>query len=301
MNRFALGAAIPLLCFVALTDPVSAGTTRISARQDWPEISLAAKSAKPADLSIWNAWQGTTIVRNVSVPTVTPFLPRSGTASGAAVLVIPGGGFHFLSMSNEGWPIAQWLADHGVAAFVLKYRTEPTPDDEAGFDRILPSRFAPDDWIKGTPVYLSKTEANARMDAQDALRLIRSRAGEWQIDSGRVGVLGFSAGAITAVNLAVADAADARPDFVGAIYGHMLPVKAPSHPQPLFLAVADDDVAFSKQGFGLIESWRSAGGSVEMHWYEGGGHGFGSAKQGTTSDHWSDQFFYWMKARKLIR
>jgi acetyl esterase/lipase len=81
----------------------------------------------------------------------------------------------------------------------------------------------------------------------------------------------------------------------------MLAVKPPKQPQPLCLAVADNDVAFAKQGFDLLESWRDAGGSVELHWYEGGGHGFGSAPQGTTSDHWFDQFSSWLKARKLVK
>lgn len=281
----------------AMAEP-PAPTVRIAKPAPWAEIPLA-RETRP-DAEIWDDWHGTTIVRNVTNPTLTPVLPAPGKATGTAVVVIPGGGFHFLSMTNEGWPIARWLADQGIAAFVLKYRVEPTPPDEAGFDRILPERFTPSAWIGGTPAYLEKTARSAREDAQAALRLIRARAGEWGVNPARVGVLGFSAGAITVVNLAVADASDARPDFVGALYGHMLPVTPPARPQPLFLAVADDDVAFAKQGVGLVDSWRKAGGSVELHWYEGGGHGFGSQKMGTTSDQWFTQFVGWLRARKFI-
>ena len=130
---------------------------------------------------------------------------------------------------------------------------------------------------------------------------MRSRSAEFHLNLTRVGVFGFSAGAITAINLTIDDAADARPDFVGTIYGHMLPVKPPSPARPLFVAVADDDVAFAKQGFGLVESWRKAGGSDELHWYEGGGHGFGSNTHGTTSDQWFEQFSLWMKVRKFTK
>lgn len=263
--------AVLLAAAMPASGDAATSTTRVAPPARWTEIAVDGGKTNPVGGEIWDNWQGTTIVRNVTEATITPVLPSADKATGAAVLVIPGGGFHFLSMSNEGWPIARWLADRGVAAFVLKYRVEPTPDDEAEFDRILPSRFAPDSWIGGTPHYLANTEARARVDAQAALRLIHLRANEWKLDPSRIGVLGFSAGAITAINLTVADAPDARPDFVGALCGHMLPVKAPSQPQPLFLAVADDDVAFAKQGFGLIESWRRAGGSVELHWYEGGG------------------------------
>ena len=80
-------------------------------------------------------------VRNITKPTLTPFLPKKGKANGAAVLVIPGGGFQFVSISNEGWPVAQWLADRGIAAFVLKYRVEQTPDSEGEFGKAMAARF----------------------------------------------------------------------------------------------------------------------------------------------------------------
>jgi acetyl esterase/lipase len=274
-------------------------TTRLD--KPFAKGDIPLPGGQPRDREIWNKWNGETIVRNVTNPKLTPFLPKAGKATGAAVIVIPGGGFHFLSMANEGWPIARQLAERGITAFVLKYRVEPTPVDDAEFDALVIKRFAPTDWIGGTPPYLSGTATYARQDAQAALRMVRARAAGWGIDPHRVGVLGFSAGAITAINLTVDNADDARPDFVGALYGHMLPVAAPAQPPPLFLAVADDDVAFAKQGAGLIESWRKEKGSVELHWYEGGGHGFGSAKKGTTSDFWFDQYLSWLKAKKFVK
>ena len=240
-------------------------------------------------------------VRNITRPTLTPFLPKKGTGNGAAVLVVPGGGFQFVSISNEGWPIAQWLADHGVAAFVLKYRTEKTPDSEAEFQKAMMARFqAPRTDAPPAPEMTVAVEI-ARADAQTALRMIRSNAAKWGIDTKRVGMLGFSAGAMTTMATTLANAPDARPDFIAPIYGFMTPVTPPPSPQPMFAALASDDPLFGKQGFGLIESWKNAGGSVELHFFEGGSHGFGSHKKGTTSDLWFDEYMAWMKARGFLK
>ncbi len=93
-------------------------TTRIEKPKVAVEIKLPGGQMR--DREIWNKWNGETIVRNVTIPTLTLFLPNAGKATGAAVVVIPGGGFHFQSMTNEGWPIARQLADRGIAAFVLE-------------------------------------------------------------------------------------------------------------------------------------------------------------------------------------
>ena len=90
----------------------------------------------------WFSQYGDTFVRNVTTATLTPVLPGPGKANGAAVVVAPGGGFMFLSMSNEGWEVAQALADRGVAAFVLKYRTRPTPADLGDFEREMTAMFS---------------------------------------------------------------------------------------------------------------------------------------------------------------
>jgi acetyl esterase/lipase len=239
-------------------------------------------------------------VRNITRPTLTPFLPKKGTANGAAVLVIPGGGFQFVSISNEGWPIAQWLADRGVAAFVLKYRVDKTPESEAEFGQAMIARFqAPRADAPSMPDMTAAIEL-AKADAQTALRMIRSNATEWGVDPKRVGMLGFSAGAMTTMATTLANDPTARPDFIAPIYGFMTPVAPPPNPQPMFAALASDDPLFNKQGFGLVESWQKAGGSVELHYFEGGNHGFGSHKKGTTSDMWFDEYMAWMKARGFL-
>jgi acetyl esterase/lipase len=262
---------------------------------------VAPGSEGATQKEVWTNVNGELWIRNITKPTLTPYLPKKGKGNGAAVLVIPGGGFKFVSISNEGTPIAQWLADRGVAAFVLKYRVDETPDSDAEFGKMMMALFsagpAPAD---GPQVGSQPAVDKARNDAQTAMRMIRANAKKWGVDPKRVGMLGFSAGAMTTLATTLADAPDARPDFIAPIYGFMTAVTPPAKPQPMFAAMASDDMLFNKQGFGLIESWAKAGGSVEFHQYQGGGHGFGSHKKGTTSDLWFDQFMAWMKVQGFL-
>lgn len=284
--------------------PPTPVASRIAAPHDPSAIALyqglAPGSEADRQKEVWTSMWNQKMVRNVTRPTLTPYLPKKGKANGAAVLVIPGGGFQFVSMENEGWPIAQWLADRGIAAFVLKYRLEETPDNEAAFMQKMMARFTPPS-TQGPSPEMQVVIAKARADAQAALRLIRGNAVKWGVDPKRVGMLGFSAGAMTTMATTLANAPDARPDFIAPIYGYMTAVEPPANPQPMFAAMASDDMLFNKQGFGLIESWQKAGGSVEFHYYEGGSHGFGSQKKGTTSDHWFTHFMDWMQAKGLLK
>jgi acetyl esterase/lipase len=262
---------------------------------------VAPGSEKATQKEVTSQVFGELWIRNVTRPTLTPYLPKKGTATGAAVLVIPGGGFKFVSMSNEGTPVAQWLADRGVAAFVLKYRVDETPDDDMAFAKYMQAQFSAGPRSGDVPLERTAAVTLARADAQAALRMIRAHAGHYGVDPKRVGMLGFSAGAMTTLATTLADTPDARPDFIAPIYGAMTPITPPAKPQPMFVAMASDDMLFNKQGFGLIESWAKAGGSTEFHLYSGGGHGFGSHKKGTTSDLWFDQFMAWMGAKGLLK
>ncbi len=250
---------------------------------------------------VWTGMGNQVWIRNVTRPTLTPFLPKKGKATGAAVLVVPGGGFRFVSASSEGWGVARWFAERGVAAFVLKYRTMETPDFEGEFMASMSRLFAPRTTSYEVPPDMTAATDIASADAQVALRMIRANAGKWGVDSKRLGMIGFSAGAMTTIRTTLLDASDARPDFVAPIYGSMRAVTPPKNPQPLFVALASDDPLFNKEGFGLIESWQEAGGPVELHYYANGGHGFGSQTQGTTSDLWFNQFMSWMKAKGLLK
>lgn len=298
---FSLAFAAPIAAQPVLTMKRAVAPAEPSAIPLYPGIAPGSETATQKE--IWTEAFGRELwVRNITRPTLTPFLPKKGKGNGAAVLVVPGGGFQFVSITNEGWPVAQWLAEHGVAAFVLKYRVDKTVDSEDEFSKAMEARFrAPPSSSATMDRQFEPAVAIARADAQTALRMIRAGAGKWGVDTKRVGMLGFSAGAMTTLATTLANAPDARPDFIAPIYGMMVPVTPPTNPQPMFAALASDDPLFNSQGFGLVESWQKAGGSVELHYYEGGNHGFGSHKKGTTSDLWFDQFMAWMKAKGLLQ
>jgi acetyl esterase/lipase len=240
----------------------------------------------------WNSFAGDPVVRNVTQPTLTAFLPDPAKATGAAVLVAPGGGFMLLSIKNEGWDVAKWLADHGVAAFVLKYRVNPTPEDETAFAKFGEERIGaamkqgPD--TPPPPVFQPAID-----DGIAAMKLIRARAGEWKIDPNRLGMIGFSAGAMNTLSVTLAQQEGARPAFIGLIYGPMGAVTAPAGAPPLFAALASDDPLFARSGTGILESWRAAGGKAEFHLYQSGGHGFGMHAT-STARLWPTEFLDWL-------
>lgn len=235
-------------------------------------------------------------LRNVNAPAISVYPAANNARTGAAVLVIPGGGFQFVSMSNEGWPIAEKLVAQGITAVVLKYRTQETPREEAKFFEFIGRFFSRELDVDVSQEQRLRAVLRAKLDAQAALAWMHANADLYHFDRSRIGVLGFSAGAMTAMAVALDEGRSHSPAFLGAIYGDMSSVAPPKDPMPLFVALAADDPLFGNQGFGLIEDWHSAGGATELHWYQGGGHGFGSFTKGTTSDRWFDQFVGWLKA-----
>lgn len=231
------------------------------------------------------------IARNVAEPTITPVLPDPAKATGAAVVVAPGGAFLSLSMDSEGFAVARRLADRGIAAFVLKYRLNPTPADDGAFMGVVATRMGAAIRDRATA---GIDEPRAYQDALRALALVRQGAVTWHVDPARVGIIGFSAGAMTALQSVLTGQESTRPAFVGFIYGPMLPVAVPAGAPPLFAALALDDPLFGRQGFGVVESWRKAGAPVELHAYERGDHGFGVGKPGTTTTEVIPAFTAWM-------
>ena len=243
----------------------------------------------------WHRQYGSVFARNVTVATLTPVLPPAAKATGAAVIVAPGGGFRTLSMDNEGWAVARALADKGVAAFVLKYRLNQTPADMAGFERSMAEMFSATAKRPPAPQDPAIAHAPQIADARAAFALVRARAKGWHVDPDRVGMLGFSAGAMLTM-AATLHGQDAKPAFIANIYGPVSAMAAvvPADAPPLFVALAADDPFFANAGFGLIDSWRGAKRPVEFHLYEQGGHGFGMYQKTTTSTGWFDAFTRWL-------
>ena len=245
-----------------------------------------------------------TVVRNVTYPTLTPVLPAPGKANGTAVIVAPGGGFMMLAMQNEGWRVAQALADRGVTAFVLKYRLNPTPADDGEWMQSLSRMFGAAS--QGTGQRPAIKDPGAGQDALAALKLVRGRAAEWKIDPTRVGMIGFSAGAMATLKAVLDAPADndpqsRAPDFIGYIYGPMERVNVPTDAPPMFAALAMDDPLFGKGDFSIASAWHGAKRPVELHVYQTGGHGFGLGQPGTTTTLLMDQFLAWMDMQGLLK
>jgi acetyl esterase/lipase len=221
---------------------------------------------------------GEHIISHVHHPTITPYLPAAGIASGAAVIVIPGGGHRELWMDHEGYRVGRWLADHGIAAFVLKYRL--AREDGSTYT------------VEGTEL----------ADVQRALRLVRSRSAEWHIAPDRIGVMGFSAGGELALLAGTHPDSGTTPAFMGLIY--------PAVPRdftlagatpPAFLLVGEADSGLADPVAMLHARIRHAGGSAELHTLAGVGHGFGIRSNNASAVAiWPTLFYDWLEARHIV-
>ncbi|WP_165232629.1 alpha/beta hydrolase [Aquisphaera insulae] len=236
---------------------------------------------------------------NITHPTLTIHRPARDRDTGASVIIAPGGGYHILAWDLEGEEIASWLNSIGVTGIVLKYR--------------VPRR-------EGTPN--DRPPAQALMDAQRAVSLVRSKAGGLGIDPKRIGILGFSAGghlsAWTATHFdertypAVdeADKVSCRPDFAVLVYPAYLdrqddPANPVSHvgstTPPMFLAHAADDSVTCKSSLNMFQALRAAKVPAELHIYSTGGHGFGLRASEDPCSTWPKRCEDWMRRSGLLK
>jgi acetyl esterase/lipase len=270
-----------MFCVIALTFVVAfscaAQTVNI-----WPGVAPGSETWTQKERVEKNTPLGT-VIFNVVTPTLTVYLPERTKATGTGIIIAPGGAFVALAMDVEARDVALWLQSKGIAAFVLKYRIvekhgEGIPDlnmDEAGQYGIA--------------------------DGIQAVKVVREHAREWGISQDRVGFLGFSAGGMVASGALLQKDPVARPNFVGAIYGApfgAMPAIPPKLP-PLFLAWAQDDPVALDAVKRFYETLEASGNKPEAHIFSAGGHGFGMRKQGTSSDHWADEFYFWLAAQGL--
>jgi acetyl esterase/lipase len=248
----------------------------------------------------WNGKPGAMSVRNVGSASLLPVLPDPGKATGAAMVIAPGGAFMSLAWDHEGMKVARAMADRGIAAFVLKYRVDPTPRDSAGYGRAIGARMS--NWI-GKPGEGLKivTPPYAVADGIAALRLVRARAAGWRIDPACVGMIGFSAGARTTLAVTLQAAPADRPAFIAALYPPMERRAVPADAPPMFVAMAADDPLSGRAGYGLLESWTAARRPVEFHLYQRSGHGFGLGVRGTTTEGWIDGLLRWIAFNGFLK
>lgn len=250
----------------------------------WPGAAPDAQPAPgPESVTLSKslmAGKPVTGVANVTRPTMTLYAPR-GKSTGAAVIVIPGGGFQILAIDLEGTETCNWLTSRGITCVLLKYRVPSRP-------YVWQCNCRPHDLSISVP---------SLQDLQRTMRLVRFHAAQWNIDPHKVGVLGYSAGGFLVAEISTlyqrrlyspVDAADkesARPDFAMAIYpGHLatpndtlnpnIPVSART--PPTFLVQAEDDyVDGVKQSLVYYTALAKVHVPAEMHLFAHGGHAFG--------------------------
>jgi acetyl esterase/lipase len=267
-------------------------------------LNTGSVKDQPAPETWFKQW-GDPMARNISKATLTPFFPEKGKANGTVVIVAPGGGYRWLSMGNEGWEVAEALAKKGITAFVLKYRLFPTAekleDFTAWMNRPRPApapATSKSDSAKNTNPTAQMDLSNQLEDAEAAYAMIVKNAATWGLDTKRIGMIGFSAGAGLTMH-ATLHSKTMKLAFIGPIYGGMGPVNVPADAPPMFNVIASDDFLFNSQ-FGIIDSWFKAKRPVEFHLYQNGGHGFGLGNPNRTSNKWFDAFMHWLEVNKLI-
>lgn len=294
------------------TRPVAFAALLLSAAATLPAVEVALPNVTYKPSEVFNLWPAAAPgetgnigpehiltdrprafdqITDVSVPTLAVFLPPPEKRNGTAMLVIPGGGLDRLAIETEGYEIAEWLNDHGITAFMLKYR--------------VPARSREQRWKAGV------------QDAQRAMGLIRQRAAEWQVDSDAIGAIGFSAGGEINVVLSVywneprqypaidaADALSSRPDFNICLYGggfannsmsalrEDIASRINKRTPPMFIAHAFDDQAMSSVI--LMGALKHANIPSEIHIYAAGAHGFGVRESGLPINQWRDECLTWL-------
>lgn len=232
-------------------------------------------------------------VKNIHNPSITVFLPPKARATGAGVLVVPGGGHRELVYEAEGTYAAQYLNSLGIAAFVLKYRLAR----EENSPYSLPD--------------------HSRQDATRALRLIRSHAADWQLDSNRIGAMGFSAGGEVVAFVAytngeaeqaASDAIDklsAKVNFQILVYPGPLgvPAAVDKSAPPVFLIAAVDDECCFQSALNILQHYKNAGVSAEAHFYAKGGHGFnmGQRARDRSIASWPQRMADWLADSEFMK
>lgn len=248
----------------------------------WPNGAPGSEGKAYPEITTTNA-NGELSVRSIHQPSLTPYLPTRSEKPGTAMLVIPGGGHRVLAISHEGYNVGEWLSDRGIAAFVLKHRLA----------RETNSTY--------------RIEVEAFADAERAMRFIRSRASEWNVDPKRIGAMGFSAGG-ELVNMLCSrstdakgkdalDAFSARPNFQALVYpGRSGDIQPTKDSPPAFLACSYTDRKDISEGLAEVYlRFKRAGVPAELHIYSSGGHGFGLR----STNHrpvgaWANRFAEWM-------
>ena len=236
--------------------------------------------------------EGDHIISNIHNPSITLYIPGKEKATGTAIIIAPGGGHRELWIDHEGYNPAKWFRDRGIAAFVLRYRLARDTNSTYTIDK------------------------DELTDIQRAIRLVRSHAKEWGIDTSRIGVMGFSAGGEVAALSAMrfdsgkenatdpVDRENSRPAFQALIYpGNSNRFEVVKNAPPLFLVGGYKDRPDIAEGIAQVYlKYKQAGISAELHIYANAGHGFGMrpSNKGAVAE-WPERFTEWLSDMGFLK
>jgi acetyl esterase/lipase len=307
MKRLKVLAKVALL--ISLAAPFCFAQKPLAPEQDiatrpvmpiWPGKPPGTENAtqKEGVINVPNS-PGWRIIRNVTIPTLTVFQPKSGNSSKTAVIIAPGGGFRVLAIDQEGYPVAEWFAQHGITAFVLKYRLAETPASDAAVLSPTPGAPIPPGAMSPLP---EGAEQHGIADGIQAIKVVRENAAKWGVSPNRILLMGFSAGGAVTCGAMLAENPADRPNYVAPIYGAPLGAipKIPADAPPAFLAVAEDDPLAAKAEVAFFHALQDANAHPELHVFRSGKHGFSFSQRGT-SDHWIDELYWWMESYGLTK
>jgi acetyl esterase/lipase len=274
-------------CFLCLSTTVSAQQTEFLL---WPD-GAPGSEGKTGNEKI-RVIEGDQVVSNIHKPSITTYLPPKEKATGAAVIIAPGGGHRELWITHEGYNEAKWLSEKGIAAFVLKYRLARDTNSTYTIDK------------------------DELADIQRAIRLVHSRAKEWNIDTSKIGVMGFSAGGEIAALSAMRfdngdlnakdkiDRENCRPAFQALIYpGNSSRFEVVANAPPVFLVGGYNDRPDIAEGIAQVYlKYKKANVPAELHIYSNAGHGFGMREKnkGAVAG-WIDRFYEWLSDRNFLK
>ncbi len=248
------------------------------------------------------------VILNVVDPELYAFLPAKGTETRAAVVVCPGGGFTALSWDTEGPNVARWLAQHGIAAYVLKYRIAFSGANLEEATYVAEHTYGGkgrDEKLKTlttTHAEIAKQQGYDRQlscdDGRAAVSYLRKNADKLGIDPKKIGIIGFSAGGFLALDVAINHDELSRPDFVGVIYGAYFDATTPTDPMPLFMAASQQEIAGNASA--LYGAWCKTRQPAEVHSFTNAFHGFGYRDNGRPENLWITLFYNFLAKSNLL-
>ena len=271
------------------------GLAQVQAQQ---VIRLYSGKAPGSENWTWKEQNLGGYLRDVTDPTLTAFVPSN--PNGIAVIIAPGGGFHYLVYELEGTAVAKKLNEKGITAFVLKYRLVHEDPVHPYYNKMMETKnFEMLDSVSAPGIIL------ALQDALTAIKYVRQHAAEYKIDSDKIGFIGSSAGGTIAMSVAYNTLEESRPNFVAPIYafaGAIIGTEVPKVKTPIFIAAAtDDEFGFASHSIGIYQKWMEAKQPAELHLYERGKHGFGMNKQNLPTDKWIERFGDWLELQGLLK